>query len=42
LWADPERRLAAAVVSSGKPGNHREANRYPAVLDRIAAEFPRA
>ncbi|EHI14255.1 lipase LipE [Mycolicibacterium thermoresistibile] len=42
MWADPERRLAAAVVSSGKPGNHREANRYPAVLDRIAAEFPRA
>lgn len=42
VWADPDRRLAAAVVSSGKPGNHREANRYPAVLDRITAEFPRA
>ncbi|MGV0838017.1 lipase LipE [Mycolicibacterium thermoresistibile] len=42
VWADPDRGLAAAVVSSGKPGNHREANRYPAVLDRITAEFPRA
>lgn len=41
VWADPERGLAAAVVSSGKPGRHREANRYPALLDRIAAEIPR-
>lgn len=41
MWADPDRELAAAVVSSGKPGNHREANRYPALLDRIAAEIPR-
>lgn len=40
MWADPQRDLAAAVVSSGKPGNHREANRYPALLDRIAAEIP--
>jgi CubicO group peptidase (beta-lactamase class C family) len=39
-WADPQRGLAAAVVSSGKPGGHREANRYPALLDRIAAEIP--
>lgn len=41
MWADPERDLAAAVVSSGKPGGHREAKRYPAVLDAIAAAFPR-
>jgi CubicO group peptidase (beta-lactamase class C family) len=41
VWADPERALAVGVVSSGKPGGHREAKRYPAVLDRIAAEFPR-
>lgn len=41
VWADPERGLAAAVVSSGKPGRHREAGRYPALLDRITAEFPR-
>ncbi len=40
VWADPSRGLAAGVISSGKPGNHREANRYPALLDRIAAEIP--
>jgi CubicO group peptidase (beta-lactamase class C family) len=40
-WADPERGLAAAVVSSGKPGGHREAKRYPALLNTIAAEIPR-
>ncbi len=40
VWADPQRDLAAAVVSSGKPGRHREANRYPALLDRINAEIP--
>lgn len=41
VWADPERGLAAGLISSGKPGRHREANRYPAVMDRIAAEIPR-
>ena len=41
VWADPERGLAAGLISSGKPGNHREANRYPALLDRITAEIPR-
>lgn len=41
VWADPERALAAGVISSGKPGNHREAKRYPALLDRITAEFTR-
>ncbi|MBO0679933.1 lipase LipE [Mycolicibacterium sp. S2-37] len=40
VWADPARDLAAAVISSGKPGRHREANRYPALLDRINAEIP--
>lgn len=40
VWADPQRSLSAAIVSSGKPGAHREPNRYPAVLDRIAAEMP--
>jgi CubicO group peptidase (beta-lactamase class C family) len=39
VWADPARALSAAIVSSGKPGGHREANRYPAVLNRIAAEI---
>ena len=41
VWADPARGLAAAVVSSGKPGRHREAHRYTDLLDGIAAEIPR-
>jgi hypothetical protein len=41
MFADPERELAVGVVSSGKPGGHKEAKRYPAVLDAIAAEVPR-
>ena len=41
IWADPERGLAAGLISSGKPGSHREANRYTALMDRIAAEIPR-
>ena len=41
VWADPSRALSVAVVSSGKPGRHREANRYPRLLDRINAELPR-
>jgi CubicO group peptidase (beta-lactamase class C family) len=41
VWADPERRLAAGLISSGKPGRHREANRYTAVMDSITTEIPR-
>ena len=41
VWADPQRALAAGLISSGKPGMHREANRYTDVLDAIAAEMPR-
>ncbi|BBZ02263.1 putative lipase LipE [Mycolicibacterium chitae] len=41
VWADPERALSAAVVSSGKPGGHPEAKRYPALLNLINAEIPR-
>jgi CubicO group peptidase (beta-lactamase class C family) len=40
VWADPARRLSAAVVSSGKPGGHPEAKRYPALLDTITAALP--
>ncbi len=40
VWADPERELAAAVVSSGKPGRDPEAKRYTALLDRITADIP--
>ena len=39
MWADPSRGLAVGVVSSGKPGSHPEAKRYPALLDTIAATF---
>ncbi|HEY6576972.1 MAG TPA: hydrolase, partial [Mycobacterium sp.] len=41
VWADPSRGLSAGVISSGKPGGHREAKRYPALLDAITAEIPR-
>lgn len=41
VWADPERGLAAAVMSSGKPGRDPEAKRYTALLDAIAAGIPR-
>lgn len=40
MWADPSRALSVGIVSSGKPGNHKEANRYPALLDLINAEVP--
>jgi CubicO group peptidase (beta-lactamase class C family) len=41
VWADPDRSLAVGLISSGKPGRHREASRYPALLDRINAEVPK-
>ncbi len=41
VWADPQRRLSVGLISSGKPGQHREAGRYTEVLDRINAEIPR-
>lgn len=42
VWADPERGLAAGLISSGKPGRDPEAKRYTALMDRIAAEIPRS
>ena len=41
MWADPQRALSVAVVSSGKPSGHPEAKRYPALLNAINAEMPR-
>ncbi len=41
MWADPQRRLAVGLISSGKPGRHPEARRYGELLDRINAEIPR-
>jgi CubicO group peptidase (beta-lactamase class C family) len=40
VWTDPQRKLSAGLISSGKPGAHRQAKRYPALLDRITAEIP--
>jgi CubicO group peptidase (beta-lactamase class C family) len=42
IWADPSRGLSVGLVSSGKPGRHPEAGRYPALLDRINAEVPQS
>lgn len=41
MWADPQRALSVAVVSSGKPSGHPEAKRYPALLNTINAAIPR-
>ena len=40
IWADPERSLAAGLISSGKPGRDPEVKRYTALMDTIAAEIP--
>ncbi len=40
-WADPDRGLAAGLISSGKPGRDPEAGRYTALMNRITAEIPR-
>ena len=41
IWADPERGLAAGLISSGKPGRDPEGRRHTALMDTIAAEMPR-
>ncbi|HEU4361158.1 MAG TPA: lipase LipE [Mycobacterium sp.] len=41
VWTDPERGLAAGVISSGKPGRDPAAKRYTALLDTITAVIPR-
>ncbi len=40
VWADPDRAMSVAIVSSGKPSGHPEAKRYPALLDTINREIP--
>lgn len=40
-WADPARRLSAAIVSSGKPGPTRERDFYTELLDEITRVIPR-
>jgi CubicO group peptidase (beta-lactamase class C family) len=39
LWADPERGLAAGVISSGKPGRDPEPRRYPTLMNTITDEI---
>jgi CubicO group peptidase (beta-lactamase class C family) len=41
IWADPERALSAAVISSGKPGRDPEAGRYGALMSTITEAIPR-
>ena len=41
IWADPERGLAAGLVSSGKPGRDPAADRYHALMNTITAAIPR-
>ena len=40
VWADPDRGLAAGLISSGKPGRDPEAGRYAALMNTITAEIP--
>ncbi|MCE5289142.1 MAG: beta-lactamase family protein [Nocardiaceae bacterium] len=40
-WADPSRRMSAAIVSSGKPGPTHERDLYNDVLDAITRSVPR-
>ncbi|WP_301149561.1 lipase LipE [Mycobacterium simiae] len=40
IWADPQRSLAAGLISSGKPGRDPESRRHVALMNTIAAEIP--
>ncbi|MEE6136350.1 lipase LipE [Mycobacterium sp. 050128] len=40
IWADPERNLAAGLISSGKPGRDPELRRYATLMNTIAAQIP--
>ena len=42
IWSDPQRGLAAGLVSSGKPGPHPESGRYTTLLNTITRELPAA
>ncbi|MCB0924708.1 MAG: lipase LipE [Mycobacterium sp.] len=41
VWADPQRGLAAGLISSGKPGRHPEAGRFRVLMDTITDGIPR-
>jgi CubicO group peptidase (beta-lactamase class C family) len=40
IWADPDRGLAAGLISSGKPGRDPHPARHRALMDAITAEIP--
>ncbi|AWV47115.1 hydrolase [Mycobacterium leprae Kyoto-2] len=40
IWADPQRSMAAGLISSGKPGQDPNAGRYGALMNTITAEIP--
>jgi CubicO group peptidase (beta-lactamase class C family) len=40
IWADPERSLAAGLISSGKPGRDPELRRHAALMNTITAQIP--
>ncbi|WP_144208229.1 lipase LipE [Mycobacterium tilburgii] len=40
IWADPQRSLAAGLISSGKPGHDPENRRHVALMNAIAAVIP--
>ena len=41
-WADPERALSAAVITSGKPIVYPEIHRFLGLMSRITSEAPKA
>jgi CubicO group peptidase (beta-lactamase class C family) len=40
-WADPERALACAVITNGKPGLYPELYRFYSLAQRITTEAPK-
>jgi CubicO group peptidase (beta-lactamase class C family) len=40
-WADPERGISAALITSGKAILYPEVHRFYGVMQRIAAEVPK-
>jgi len=40
-WADPERGLAAAIMTNGKPALYPEIARFYLLTQRITSEAPR-
>ena len=39
-WSDPQRGLSAGLITSGKPGLDKDADRFPALMKVIATQLP--